>query len=205
MTMLSKEGFEIYVKDLYTGQFPSGEAPGKLRALLAHDAEQRRVIEGLSAKVKNLTAWSDRMFGTPCAEIRHQQQVEMLEEKIKQQAQEIARLENGLGCTRSHPHEDMSQICELRTEVARLKNELSQRTNLEGSAPCWNSAHMKQIATLREALRWDGLKVSEENIQWALKELGPAGTRAEAYVQAVVEFAIHMRRIAQQALKETVT
>jgi hypothetical protein len=61
---------------------------------------------------------------------------------------------------------------------------------------------MKQIATLREALRWDGLKVSEENIQWALKELGPAGTRAEAYVQAVVEFAIHMRRIAQQALKE---
>lgn len=123
--------------------------------LKAHDAEQRRVIEGLSAKVKNLTAWSDRMFGTPCAEIRHQQQVEMLEEKIKQQAQEIARLENGLGCTRSHPHEDMSQICELRTEVARLKNELSQRTNLEGSAPCWNSAHMRQITTLREAL--DGM------------------------------------------------
>lgn len=60
----------------------------------------------------------------------------------------------------------------------------------------------QQITTLREALEWDGLKVSDENVQWALTELGPVGTRAESYVKAVVEFAIHMRRKAQQAIKE---
>ncbi len=37
--------------------------------------------EGLSKKVKNLTAWYDKMFGVPCEEIRHQQQVEVLEEE----------------------------------------------------------------------------------------------------------------------------
>lgn len=37
-------------------------------------------------------------------------------------------------------------------QIATLKSELSQRTNLEGSAPCWNSAHMKQITKLWEAL-----------------------------------------------------
>jgi hypothetical protein len=26
-------------------------------------------------------------------------------------------------CTRSHPHENMDQACELRTEIARLTNE----------------------------------------------------------------------------------
>lgn len=97
---------------------------------------QRQVIERLNGIISR---WEDAYAG----------QKEILE----QQAQQIARLENGLGCSRSHPHEDMNQICELRTEVARLKNELSQRTNLEGSAPCWNSAHMRQIATLREALQ----------------------------------------------------
>jgi hypothetical protein len=31
-------------------------------------------------------------------------------------------------CTRSHPHEEMSKECELRTEIARLRNHLAQRT-----------------------------------------------------------------------------
>lgn len=31
-------------------------------------------------------------------------------------------------CTRSHPHEEMSKECELRTEIARLRNQLAQRT-----------------------------------------------------------------------------
>ena len=30
-------------------------------------------------------------------------------------------------CTRSHPHENMSKECELRTEIARLQNKLAQR------------------------------------------------------------------------------
>jgi len=29
------------------------------------------------------------------------------------------------GCTRSHPHEDMSKECELRAEIAKLRNELA--------------------------------------------------------------------------------
>jgi hypothetical protein len=29
-------------------------------------------------------------------------------------------------CTRSHPHENMDEMCELRTEIARLTNELAQ-------------------------------------------------------------------------------
>lgn len=29
-------------------------------------------------------------------------------------------------CTRSHPHEDMDAMCELRTEIARLTNQLAQ-------------------------------------------------------------------------------
>ena len=31
-------------------------------------------------------------------------------------------------CTRSHPHEEMNKECELRTEIARLRNQLAQRT-----------------------------------------------------------------------------
>lgn len=53
--------------------------------------------EQLEEKVKNLTAWYDAMFGAPCEEIRHQQQVEALEE-------EIVRLQNALkACQRKEP------------------------------------------------------------------------------------------------------
>ena len=114
---------------------------------------------------------------------------------IEQQAQQIARLGS-----RSHPHEDMNQICELRTEVARLKNELSQRTNLEGSAPCWNSAHMKQIATLREALKvWQSLFRRAVNVAGGLTnyvEDRPELHHAERSLEL-------LEQQAQQALKET--
>lgn len=30
-----------------------------------------------------------------------------------------------VACTRSHPHENMSPLCVLRTEIARLQNELA--------------------------------------------------------------------------------
>lgn len=53
-----------------------------------------------------------------------------------------------------YAHRDalLAHDTEQRAEIERLKNELSARTNLEGSAPCWNSAHIKQITRLREAL-----------------------------------------------------
>ena len=43
-----------------------------------------------------------------------------------------------------------------------------------------------------------GLKVSNEKLVWALKELGPTGTNAEAYVKAAVEHVIWARQEAQR-------
>ena len=37
---------------------------------------------------------------------------------------DCVRAEKQSECTRSHPHENMDQMCELRTEIARLTNEL---------------------------------------------------------------------------------
>lgn len=52
-------------------------------------------------------------------------------------ASDRARLE--ADCTRSHPHEDMSAMCELRTEIARLTNENARlkadRARLAGQEP----------------------------------------------------------------------
>lgn len=164
-------------------------------SMRAHDAEQRQVIEDLQKRLALLQADDAER----CTLIRDMEEEERKKDAvIEQQAQQIARLENGLGCSRSHPHEDMNQICELRTEVARLNNELSQRTNLEGSAPCWNSAHMKQIATLREVLgklvkEIDGiLGIGEEQIR---NIVGNTNVNV-----------LHIKiAIAQQALKETTT
>jgi hypothetical protein len=51
------------------------------------------------------------------------------EETIRKLKAKVARLEKALAaqpapnCTRSHPHENMDAMCELRTEIARLTNE----------------------------------------------------------------------------------
>ncbi len=47
------------------------------RLIRAKDEE----IAQFSKKVNTLTAWYDKMFGTPCEEIRHAQQLEEQEEK----------------------------------------------------------------------------------------------------------------------------
>lgn len=39
---------------------------------------------------------------------------------------ELEALKKFTACTRSHPHEAMAQDCELRTEIARLTNELAR-------------------------------------------------------------------------------
>ena len=50
-------------------------------------------------------------------------------------------------------------------------------------------------AALREVERetWTGLKVTNDQLRWALKELGPTGTNAEAYIKAAVEYLIDVR------------
>lgn len=44
----------------------------------------------------------------------------------------------------------------------------------------------------------EGLKVSNEKLVWALKELGPTDLRCEAYVKAAVEQVIWARAEAQR-------
>lgn len=60
----------------------------------------------------------------------------------------------------------------------------------------------EEIRRLREALDWSVLKVDNTALRQALNELGPTGTKAEAYVQAAVEHVIYMRDKAHAALKE---
>ena len=45
----------------------------------------------------------------------------------------------------------------------------------------------------RERETWAGLKVTNDQLRWALKELGPTGTNAEAYIKAAVEYLIDVR------------
>ncbi len=43
-----------------------------------------------------------------------------------------------------------------------------------------------------------GLKVDNTTLRWALKELGPTGTNAEAYIKVAVEHVIWAREEAQR-------
>jgi hypothetical protein len=43
-----------------------------------------------------------------------------------------------------------------------------------------------------------GLKVTNEQLEWALKTLGPTGTNAEAYVKATVQYVISCRQQANR-------
>ncbi len=45
-------------------------------------------------------------------------------------------------CARSHPHEDMNELCELKTEIARLNNKLHVRkgnvwSQVYSAMPCY--------------------------------------------------------------------
>lgn len=117
MTTLLKEEFEIYVKDLYTGQFPSREAPEKLRALLDHDQAQRAVI----AELRNLCLKAYQVVGSLAGDagmFEHTATIKVLDnlsmagvgkpvphkellpfpasQKIEQQAKEITELREAL-------------------------------------------------------------------------------------------------------------
>lgn len=55
--------------------------------------------------------------------------VAKLEQALAEKDREIAALKGGLECTRSHPHEEMSETCVLKTELARLTNTLANSLN----------------------------------------------------------------------------
>lgn len=55
----------------------------------------------------------------------------------------------GQECTRSHPHDEMSPMCELRTEIARLNNKLANREadgKAGGEVVAWSDKAM-ELAT----------------------------------------------------------
>jgi len=56
-------------------------------------------------------------------------------------------------CTRSHPHENMDEMCELRTEIARLTNELAQikQDNRELDVICQDLQEMTYTQAMRIA------------------------------------------------------
>ena len=68
---------------------------------------------------------------------------------------------------------------EQRAEIERLKAELSQRTNLEGPAPCWNSDHMKEIEALKAQLAKLSYDYAEAAIQRRTRALRIAQLEVE--------------------------
>jgi predicted nuclease with TOPRIM domain len=80
---------------------------------------------------------------------------------------------------------ELQQVSQKLRQARDERNELYHSTvTLKGQV-----AHLNA----RLATAWDGLKVTNEQLCWALKELGPTGTNAEAYVKAAVEYVINKR------------
>lgn len=58
-------------------------------------------------------------------------------------------------CTRSHPHENMDEICELRTEIARLTNQLAQPKQSEPPTLQELKDTLRATGQLTNAQSWD--------------------------------------------------
>lgn len=105
-------------------------APFKNKDLQKHDAEQRQIIDEQVEENRGLRS-----------------DVKLMQQANAEQRQQIEELEKGVGCSRSHPHEEMNRVCELKTDIARLKNEMSH----------WTWVRFKQLeeenSRLREALQ----------------------------------------------------
>lgn len=60
-----------------------------------------------------------------------------------------------LECTRSHPHENMDALCDLRTIIARLENEKALQAEQPAPVPCQNAASMGEHACKNRAQCWE--------------------------------------------------
>jgi hypothetical protein len=70
-------------------------------------------------------------------------------------------------CTRSHPHEEMSKECELRTEIARLTNKLANIKQEQGEPVAKPTAEM--LVVFKEA--WKGGSIWTDRVTFALSEV----------------------------------
>lgn len=74
----------------------------------------RALLVNLEEATEDIEHWKDLAKGR--------------KDSIEELRAELAATRKQLsGCTRSHPHENMSPMCELRTEIARLNNQLAHK------------------------------------------------------------------------------
>ena len=70
-------------------------------------------------------------------------------------------------CSRSHPHENMDAMCELRTEIARLTNEnarlKAQRTWVGLTSADWNDFNAVKSNDPHYVAAWAEAKLKEKN------------------------------------------
>ena len=105
-------------------------------------------------------------------------------------------------CARSHPHEDMNELCELKTEIARLNNKLAQAKQEPvawvGINEKWGMAKMVASEYKKDGYKpvyldppqreWQGL--TDEDFVEYCKTLNPlwntriSRTEAEAFFRA---------------------
>lgn len=109
------------------------QAPGLPVVTLAdHEvamAEKDREIARLSEKVKTLTAWYDTMFGTPCEEIRHAQQLEEQEEKYNVLLDQAIRFAQWIVLVQK-PYEDAVVHDPMYTEALAFLDQLEVKAHL---------------------------------------------------------------------------
>lgn len=106
---------------------------------------------------------------------------------------------NHLGCSRSHPHELMSPMCELRTEIARLSNKLAAQPEQPSPTSDINTA---QVVTDERAAfeRW-----FDEYHNNACDEFGgidgtnPKGIAEDAWQGAILALASQPEQSSQAA------
>lgn len=76
----------------------------------------------------------------------HLQELRSYRITVENREARIAELEATLAsdCSRSHPHENMSPMCELRTEIARLTNELAHtKAQLATARPVFSHMELR--------------------------------------------------------------
>ena len=106
------------------------------------------------------------------------------------------------GCHRSHPHERMNEVCELKTEIARLRNALAQSVETvrrllaankqDDTMPQREAELMAETARLKKALKtteW----ICREIVAWGMQ------TQTDTLDLTTAEFG-EIWRAAQQAL-----
>jgi hypothetical protein len=70
--------------------------------------------------------------------------IEEAQDKAIKALEEALASEQEHDCTRSHPHEEMSKECELRTEIARLTNQLANTKQEQGEPVAWLWKHINR-------------------------------------------------------------